>query len=258
MPFRFAVSENAPTTLPFAGHTQSRRSSSSPSLPAIRGTSGFGSGLGAGLAAGAAEATGSGGACASARHVAHRLLRIRFLERLRLRLVVVRVARDRRGGRCARRRGPGRGLRLDDRRHRAQRRRRHARRRRRLLTRRAEAKHLPDPNQVDVLDAVPRGELLVVEAVVQRDLVERVAALHRVGLRTPVGLPGRGRTGRAGRARRARRGGGRLRRRRRAVLDRRARLRRAPGKQRDGDHDRGHAQRRGRNGGDRQESRGHR
>ena len=52
----------------------------------------------------------------------------------------------------------------------------------------AKAQHLSDADQVRILDRVPRRELAIVEPVLERDRVQRVAALHRVALRPPVGL----------------------------------------------------------------------
>ena len=102
-----------------------------------------------------------------ARSVAQRLLRIRLLDRLGLRLVVVGVARD-----AARR---GRRMRAAAARP-ASTRRPAARLRSGVVVtpdgdatagfaRRRQPQHLADANHVHVLDVVPRGELAVVEAV---------------------------------------------------------------------------------------------
>ena len=48
------------------------------------------------------------------------------------------------------------------------------------LTRRCQPQYLPDADHVGVLDVVPRRELAVVETGVERDLMQRVAALDRV------------------------------------------------------------------------------
>ena len=175
------------TTLPVAGHTQSSLSSSSPRLArgALRG-SGFGSARGAASAAAPrrrrcrAPAGGSrrrrrgGGAvraAACALHLAQRLLGVRLLQRLGLRLVVVGVARPARGG-APPAAAPAARVARDHRR-----RRRSGvvvtpapAARRAGIARRGEAQHLADADQVEVLDAVPGGELAIVEPVVERDL----------------------------------------------------------------------------------------
>ena len=106
-----------------------------------------------------------------------RLLRIRKLDRSRLGL-------EGRGvGAAAGRRRNHRGTHLTGARcHRRgsdQRRRRDAG----LAAGRAEQQHLADADDVDVLDVVPCRELAVIEAVIKRDLVQRVAALDGVGRR---------------------------------------------------------------------------
>ena len=197
MPFKLAASENPVTILPLAGHTQSTLSS-----PSAGAGAGFGSTratTGGGSAGGAGDRRGCGlrrrdGAGRAALDLAQRLLGVRLLDRLGLRLVGLGVARARASAlRAALRGGARRGA--------PPRRRRpprlpaapygaapfaRPRRRRRRFGRRRHPQHLTDADQVDVLDVVPRGELAIVEAVVERDRMQRVAALHRVGRRPPI------------------------------------------------------------------------
>ena len=245
MPLRFAVSEKPATTLPAVGQTQSIFSAASSAgagfasaaaaVDAAAGETGRDS-----AGAGSARATTGGGSGAATARCAsrRRLLAVRLLQQLRLGLQPFGAATGAADGRTRRRCGApaplaavdsvattGGGV--------AQRRGGDAGgRRRRRLAGRGEPQHLPDPDQVQVLDVVPAGELAVIEAVIERDRVQRVAALHRVGRRSPVGL-GRRTRGRGGGLRRGRGAG-----RRGAILDRRRRARRTGGErqrqQRDG------------------------
>jgi hypothetical protein len=170
------------------------------------------------------------------------LLGVRFLHRLRRRFQVRPAGGCARGGNRRqrhRRGGDGRRPAFDDRRRRAQRRGRDAiacllRRNRRTGCR--QSQHLSGKNAIDVLDVVPRGELAVVEAAVERNLMQRVAALDRIRRR-------RSRVDRRSDTRRRR---GLRRARGHAIFDGRGTACRAAGhQQRDGDEREGKAISRG-------------
>ena len=52
--------------------------------------------------------------------------------------------------------------------------------------RRTQAQRLADLDEIGILQLVPGCQLLVVEAVVERNAVQRIAALDRVGVRPPI------------------------------------------------------------------------
>ena len=220
MPLRLAASENPVTILPLAGHTQSTLSSPSAGSGAGLGSTArddrrrFGCGLGS--ARGDRRRRWLRRRCrrGAALDFAQRLLGIRLLDGLGLRLVGLGVARAGAGGAGA---AGGSG------------RRRRAPRRRRVpgggavrtsalhaggrgagaSVGRRQAQHLTHADHVEVLDVVPGRELAIVEAMVERDHLQRVAALHRVGRGPPIGLGRRLRRRRGdGRRRRDARGGG--------------------------------------------------
>ena len=112
-------------------------------------------------------------------HLRERLLRVRELERLRLGLERRRVGAS---GRQDRRRLHVRGFSVlgRDRWCSHQRRGYGAALGRGRRTGRCKHEHLPDANHIGILDVVPGREVAIVEPVVERDLRERVAALHRV------------------------------------------------------------------------------
>ena len=55
----------------------------------------------------------------------------------------------------------------------------------------AQTQLLPDPDHIGIVDRVPFGQLLVIETVVERDRVQRVATPDGIELGAPVGLGGR-------------------------------------------------------------------
>src|SRR5438034_7133430 len=103
-----------------------------------------------------------------------RLIGIRELEGLGLRLERRRVRAP------ARRRGRRRRARFDARRNRGDRYQRGGYRAARG-SRRREHEYLPDADHIDVFDVVPCRELAVVESVIERNLIERVATFDRIG-----------------------------------------------------------------------------